>query len=510
VVKGMYHSIKANGDEAIKKPATIGRAWFGNPLARLNFHFKPSENMEVLFGFEGNIFVCTFPPNLKTKLSSNGGIPVFPQWMDWRIHQAQGVFSLLNSGATTLRLSLGLMPYKYNPEVRNLGEFLFRSGTYPFFLVNNFNLPLQRLSGLRLNYKYTAGTFDLTFDQFILTERNFAPLNDISLASVVGIDLMKMVSFGLGVDFDRIITLNSNLTTPKQAKYVKTPGDTGLYTFKGTKVMARTTVDPFSMMRNRNASFVNELLGNEGGKIYGEVAVIGLKDYPVSHEMIDGADSINLWGYTRIQERMPAMFGIMSPTHPFITYGLYPELAVILFEKSNLHRFLFGDKMKPYVSLKLPKVKDKINISNHLVFGFFPAAVTLGGWALDKHLGSKMNWIKKIGLDEVSYEMEYYPAPYPNDYYQAFMNQGLPIPTWISAYHNDTTEYNQASYRNSPWYWSLYMKKQVIPHCSLFGQIARDHMRWDVNLGNENNYDTEQIMAKTGQWAWRTGILFEF
>jgi hypothetical protein len=54
------------------------------------------------------------------------------------------------------------------------------------------------------------------------------------------------------------------------------------------------------------------------------------------------------------------------------------------------------------------------------------------------------------------------------------------------------------------------MKKQIARHLSVLGQISRDHMRWDVNLGNENNYDTEQIMALMGHWAWRVGILFEF
>ena len=430
VVKGMYHSMKANGDEAIKKPATIGHAWFGNPLARLNFNFKPSENMEVLLGFEGNIFVCTFPPNLKTTLSSNGGIPVFPQWMDWRIHQAQGIFSLLNSERTSLHLSLGLMPYKYNPEVRNLGEFLFRSGTYPFFLINNFNFPLARLSGMRLNFNYASDILQVTFDQFILTERNNPPLNDISLASIVGLDFMKLANIGLGIDFDRIISVNSNLTTPKAAKYATAPGDTGLYSFQGTKVMARATIDPFRTLRGGNGSFTNDLLGDNGGKFYGEVAIIGLKNYPASAVKIDGADSINPWGYTSIKERMPWMVGVNVPM-----------------------------------------------------------------WKL---------------LDVCAFELEYYPAPYPNDYYQAFMNQGLPIPTWISAYHNDTTAYSKASYLNSPWYWSLYMKKQIARHLSVLGQISRDHMRWDVNLGNENNYDTEQIMALMGQWAWRVGILFEF
>jgi hypothetical protein len=79
-----------------------------------------------------------------------------------------------------LDLSIGLMPYKYNPEVRNLGEFLFRSGTYPFVLFNNYNFPLARLSGLRLNFKYGTEKFGLTVDQFVLMERETPPLNDIS------------------------------------------------------------------------------------------------------------------------------------------------------------------------------------------------------------------------------------------------------------------------------------------------------------------------------------------
>lgn len=432
VVKGTYHAVEGDKPEApIQKVSTVGHAWFGNPLARLNFNFRPSEKMEVWLGFEGNIFVCTFPPYLKTSFSANGGPPVLPQWMDWRIHQAQGVFSLLNSETTSLRLSLGLMPYKYNPEVRNLGEFLFRSGTYPFYLVNNFNFPLARLSGMRLDFNYATDVIKVTFDQFILTERNNPPLNDISLASIVELDFMKVINIGMGIDFDRILPVDSRLTSPAGAKYVSSPGDTGLYTFQGTKAMARATIDPFGKTRG-DYSITNELLGRNGGKIYGEVAIIGLKNYPASTEKIEGtqSDSINPWGYTNERERMPWMVGVNIPF-----------------------------------------------------------------WKV---------------LDICAVELEYYPAPYPNDYYQALLNQGLPIPTWSSKYRSDTSGYGSASYRTPRWYWSLYMVKQVVRHFSMYGQISRDHMRWDVNLGNEKNYDTEEIMAKKGQWTWRTGILFEF
>jgi hypothetical protein len=54
------------------------------------------------------------------------------------------------------------------------------------------------------------------------------------------------------------------------------------------------------------------------------------------------------------------------------------------------------------------------------------------------------------------------------------------------------------------------MKKQVVRHFSVLAQISRDHMRWDISQGFVNNYDTEEIMALPGQWAWRMGMLFEF
>jgi hypothetical protein len=113
-------------------------------------------------------------------------------------------------------------------------------------------------------------------------------------------------------------------------------------------------------------------------------------------------------------------------------------------------------------------------------------------------------------LDVCAFELERYPAPYPNDYFQAFYNHGLPIPAWLQNYRNDTTGYGSGVYSIKRWYWSLYMKKRIAGHLSMIGQISRDHMRWDVNLGNESNYASEEIMPKPGQWAWRAGLVFEF
>jgi hypothetical protein len=206
--------------------------------------FRPNDKLKMLLGFEGNIFLNNFPTRFKTVASANGGLPVFPQYMDWRLHQAQGIVSFLKDEAMSLDLSIGLMPYKYNPEVRNLGEFMFRSGTYPFFLVNSFNFPLARLTGLRFNFKYGSDILKFTADQFVLVEREMPPLNDVSLATIVGMNIMKIVDLGAGIDFAHVIAVNNTITTSKNGNYVDTTtGDTGYYTFKGTKVMARGTID---------------------------------------------------------------------------------------------------------------------------------------------------------------------------------------------------------------------------------------------------------------------------
>lgn len=442
VMRGMYRVMLNGEQQALNWPATVTHAWFGQPEALLNLAFRPNEKIRVQIGFEGNVFLNTFPANLKSSMGSNGGPSVLPQYMSWTLHQAQGTISLLDDESMSLGLSLGVMPYKYNPEVRNLGEFLFRSGTYPFLLINNYDFPLARLSGLRLNYKYVHNQIKIAFDQLVLSERTLPPFYDISLASMVSVGWGKFIEWGAGVDFARVISVNSDLTTPKSAKYAINPGDTGYYTFKGTKVMSRLTVDPCAILRGDNGSIVSQICGENGGKMYGEIAVIGLKNYPASlvRTSIDPRDAMNQWGYTKISERMPWMVGINIPL-----------------------------------------------------------------WKI---------------LDVCAFELEKYPAPYPNDYFQVLMEKGLPVPTWYHVYrdnikieNHDTVSWNMpydsAVYQNR-WFWSLYMKKKLAEHFSLTGQISKDHMRWDVNLGNKINYDTEEAMVKPGEWSWRFGALLEF
>ena len=55
--------------------------------------------------------------------------------------------------------------------------------------------------------------------------------------------------------------------------------------------------------------------GSQDLQVYGEAAVLGFKDYPLT---IQGK------GYDRIQDRIPVMGGVTLPTHPLIANGLFP------------------------------------------------------------------------------------------------------------------------------------------------------------------------------------------
>ena len=59
-------------------------------------------------------------------------------------------------------LDVGYFPIKYNDNARNLGEYLFRSGTYPQYLTANFDFAAARVTGLNAfgmlfgNFNYKA------------------------------------------------------------------------------------------------------------------------------------------------------------------------------------------------------------------------------------------------------------------------------------------------------------------------------------------------------------------
>lgn len=245
-------------------------------------------------------------------------------------------------------LTFGYFPYKYNAAARNLGEYLFRTEAYPTIVytggwswindaqystvgvklsVNSFNGKLRQDIGLFGEY-FNSPIYDIT-PAYIVTwkpadwftvggagalhryitptpgtkreltkehafRKNFyVPGDSTSSAEYVTMletDVANFVS-NRGFDFDSLAGLTVNNGT----------ADTTSFDLAAVKLMAFFELD------------FNKLLGFEEARmgkfnLYGEVAQLGLKDYPIF--------------YSEKAQRRPIMLGVSVPT-----FGLLNNLS---------------------------------------------------------------------------------------------------------------------------------------------------------------------------------------
>jgi hypothetical protein len=235
------------------------------------------------------------------------------------ISQATGIYSFGGEDITNpwFQLQFGYFPFKYNNEATNLGEYLLRSGCYPGYnMGGNWNIvgdALYRVIGAR----FSSYLRNKSIQQHLVLsmERDVAPMYDLSLTYIGDVNIAKVLDFGAGIDFHHLISANEAKTTPhdKSNRYLPGralgPGDgfgtdsngavidsfagtAKYFTFRGIKLMGKLCFDPKPL-------FPSSLLGKEDLKIFGEVAVLGVQDYP--------------YYYDDITKRMPVMFGINLP-----------------------------------------------------------------------------------------------------------------------------------------------------------------------------------------------------
>ena len=226
------------------------------------------------------------------------------------ITEAQYIHGFLHSDNATLIGGLGYFPYKYNDDVRNLGEYLFRSTAYPQTLTTEFDYPFARLLGL-----YVSGNFydQLKCDVLATTNTEYMAVHDLNLSILASWNVAHAFEIGAGVMFGSIISADQNATTPKNdATMYVPPADTEVvkyspdslakyaqyYTFAGTKLMARLSFDPKCL-------FHNTLFGDQDLKIYSEAAFLGVKNYPQAYNS-------PVW-YMSPLERIPVMLGFNFP-----------------------------------------------------------------------------------------------------------------------------------------------------------------------------------------------------
>jgi len=215
------------------------------------------------------------------------------------VSEARVTYTLGGTGNHVFSATLGDFAYNYQPEVKNLGLYLFRGPVYPGFLVSgfeDFHTDTTRASFLGIHLHHAIGSFQ--HDLILSSERDLPPSFDWSLGYVAKYRPMDGLEIGAGVNFYHLIPDNADITTPSdravpglfskdsnliaaggpvdpyQLQYmeVTAPGDTVVYTHQGTKLMAMFDFDI------KQAFGLNSGFGKKDLILYGEGAVIGVKN----------------------------------------------------------------------------------------------------------------------------------------------------------------------------------------------------------------------------------------
>ena len=308
-----------------------------------------------LSGGFGGVFQFRKPEVINTDFHSSQGKAFFigPT-------QTEAVYHFGDPEKPWLKLGVGMFPYKYNPEAVNLGEYLFRATPYPTTMTTGgyaiVNSAAAVLEGFKANFQ--RGNFKL--DALLITETTFAPFYDWSPAFVGEFSAAGgLLDLGAGVKFHRLIPVKPSRSTPKveansyltnsvtgksyvgiedqknnfdyyynsahfyldrgthsdsikAQSYIEggrvrdslyqlpdslPPGlggrpDLKYFTSRGILLMARATLDAKKF-------FDASMLGPEDLKIFAEVDILGVEDYPIY--------------YSSMMDRMPVMMGVNLP-----------------------------------------------------------------------------------------------------------------------------------------------------------------------------------------------------
>jgi hypothetical protein len=376
-----------------------------------------------------------------------------------------------------LKLHMGMFPYKYNSDANNLGEYLYRSGTYPGYLWTGgwtlLKTAAYSANGISGGFSFLDDHLKVDVNMFI--ERDIEPNFDIS-PSLVTTYSNGPFEIGGGAVFSHLIPANSDKVTPEarenayytdpvrkqnlplpQDEWTK-PGnpyygvgdsrnsplivdatnplyhtnvdpanpdspryisldENGVpknqlkyYTFQGVKVMGRVSIDPLKY-------YQLESVEEGAGKIYAEVSLLGVKDYPFYYE--------------KKSERMPVMFGVNIPTF-------------------------------------------------------------------------------KI-LDRLSFEVEHYKSPFANsiktEFGKVYPIWDLPIDAKRDINKPDPGKFLDSSMqvKGREWFWSVYAEKKIVSGFSVLGQLAHDHTRAMNYMANATY---QPFIQDNKDWYWAIRVEF--
>lgn len=429
---------------------------------------------------------------------------------------AEGVYSF----GPGFSLGMGMFPYKYNRDARNLGEYLFRSGPYPTFLTTGGFTLVNDASASLQGFKARGRIGGVTLDALLVTETSLPPLYDWSLAALVGYSTPGgLLEAGAGANFKRLIQVRPSRTTPRtlaNAYFQKDgrwyPGSPDEYkgqaAFQGIKLAgdldgAKARLSAANPAHPALAFLADPAAANLDSAYARAADVPGALPFLASardrRAKADGftalADSIAQW--TRVGPAEPSG----NPARP--DYRYFSSAGTLLMARASLDlkqllpREASGDGRPGRLGredLRIFSEAALLGVSNYEVY------YTRRTQRMPVMVGVNL---PAFGLlDLVSLQVERFSSPYANNFLSLGNAKATPFfPQGTNAEFSREEYYDAAGQDDISW--SLLLKKQVLPGLELHGQFARDHIR---TVGTDwffgSRLEPNEIIHLSRNWYW--------
>lgn len=442
------------------------------------------EKLDVYLGMGGLFWYALPEKNFRDRLLLSG----------FGVGQAEGVYKFGEPENPSAKLHMGLFNYKYNPDAKNLGEYLFRSGAYPGYVWTGgwsfVNSASYQAQGFLLNLPTLGGK--VSHDFALYMERNISPTHDLSPAYLVTVKPASAFEFGGGLLWQNGLSLrgdsvlaprsrlnayyksgpnadiplsltdrnkpgyeagdtaivpagDSRIGQPiagrfildRPATYVDAAGNgtpnsqLGFYSFKAIKAMAKASVDLGSLAGMQPNDF----------KFYFEWAWLGIQNQP--------------FYYDKPSERMPIMFGLNIPT-----FGLLEVLNVEL----DYRKSVYQNTLALAWAQRLP----------------IPIASQSDDPLTYREAGRRLYVEDAVAQGQT----------------QAFAD---------SAFTAELGQKNTTATENA-LHWSVYAKRKISEGISITGQVASDHLRhFDIVFATPSNTPATQ---RTKDWYYVVRVEF--
>jgi hypothetical protein len=359
----------------------------------------------------------------------------------------------------------GLFPFKYNPDAVNLGEYLFRSGPYPTYIMNGGVLAIGDNAAYLQGFHAAAHLGNLNLDLLLISETNMAPLYDWSLAGLVNYSIAEGgLELGAGFNLKRIIPVDRDRTQRQE---------------KGNAFFTRNGFDYSGdeFYYRQQADFWNGRL--DGASSADSIVYIRKKD---SAQAI--VDSLAAW-LDPVTKTYPGA-SYYTPAGTIINARISLDIRK-LFDLSSLRP---GD-LRIYSEAALLGWKDyPVFYKNRMERLPIMAGINFPTFGL---------------LDLAALQIEYFDSPFENSTLSlGGANHATP---YYPAGVDPTGAYSKYDYNDQArldnWAWSVILRRTFLSSFTVSAQAARDHLR---TVGTDWFYgsrlEPNAILHKVSDWYW--------